>query len=252
LKEGIKMNELLKTIQNHRSIRNYLDKDISEEMINEILRSAQAMPNSINGQQISIIVVKDKNRKEKMAELAGGQPWISAAPVFLVFVMDFYKTSLAGEKTGNKQVIHESIEGTLVGSFDGGLAMGGAIIAAESLCLGIVPIGGIRNNPKEIIELLELPEYTYPLAGLAIGYPADNSHKKPRMPFETYKHEEKYNKEGLKEAIDSYDNEMGNYLKEVGREQEVDWSTQTSRVYKSVYFPKVYPTMIEQGLKNDK
>lgn len=246
------MNDTIKLIQNHRSIRLYSDKDIPEEILDEILISAQSMPNSINAQQTSVIVVRDEDKKAKISELAGGQPWIAQAPVFLVFVMDFYKTHLAGEKTSKPQVIHESIEGTIVGTFDAGLAMGATIIAAESLGLGIVPIGGIRKNPEQLIKLLGLPEYTYPIAGLVVGYPADNSKKKPRLPFETFKHKEKYNKDTLKPAIDKYDEEMSVYLKEIHREQEIDWSNQTSGVYKSVYFPEVYPTMKSQGFKNDK
>ncbi len=246
------MNDIIKSIQNHRSIRSYLNKEVSEKILDEILLSAQSMPSSINGQQTSVIVVRDTDKKAKISELAGGQPWIAEAPVFLVFVMDFYKTYLAGEKTDNPQVIHESVEGSMVGTFDAGLAMGAAIIAAESMGLGIVPIGGIRNNPEELIKLLDLPQYTYPIAGLVVGYAENNSKKKPRLPLETFKHSDKYNKEVLKPAIDKYDEEMDIYLKEIHRDQEVNWSNQTSGVYKSVYFPKVYPTMKSQGFKNDK
>lgn len=246
------MNETIQTIQNHRSIRSFLDKDIDDTMIDEILKSSQAMPSSINAQQTSIIVIKDKETKAKIAELAGGQPWIEAAPVFLVFVIDFYKTNLAAKKNGLNQIIHESVEGTMAGTFDAGLAMGGAIISAESLGLGIVPIGGIRRNPAEIIKLLGLPEYTYPVVGLAMGYPKDNSHKKPRLPFNTFKHEEKYKVDGLKESIDEYDKNMEVYLKEIGREVEGNWSKNTSNLYQYVYYPEVYPTMKQQKFNNDK
>ena len=246
------MNETIRSIQNHRSIRSFLNKPIEDSVVDEILKSAQAMPNSINGQQISVIVVRNKEKKAKLAELAGNQFWIDSAPVFFVFVIDFYKSNLAAEKNHLTQVIHESVEGTLVGAFDGGLAMAGALIAAESLGLGIVPIGGIRRNPEEVIKLLKLPEYTYPLAGLALGYPSDRSHKKPRLPFETYKHEEVYQKDGLVKAIDAYDLTMEQYLKEIGREQEVNWSAYTSNIYQNVYFPKVYPTMISQKFLNNK
>ncbi len=249
---GITMNETIRKIQDHRSIRSFKDQKIDEATINEILKSAQAMPNSINGQQSSVIVVKDKVKKAKIAALAGGQTWVDDAPVLMVFVADFYKTHLGAQKNNLEQVIHESVEGTLVGAVDVGLNMGAAIIAAESLGLGIVPIGGIRRDPALMIELLELPEYTFPVAALAVGYPKDNSHKKPRMPFETFKFDEKYQVEGLKEAIDSYDEQMVPYLKEIGREQEVNWSVSTSNTYKSVYFPKVQPVLKDQGFKNDK
>lgn len=246
------MNEINKTIQNHRSIRSFLDKSVDDAIIDEILISSQAMPSSINGQQTSVIVVKDKETKAKIAELAGGQPWIEEAPVFLLFVIDYYKTNIGAKKNDLTQIIHESVEGTMVGAFDAGLAMGGAIISAESLGLGIVPIGGIRKNPADIINLLGLPEYTYPTAGLALGYPKDNSRKKPRLPLSTFKHEEKYKIDGLKESIDEYDKNMEVYLKEIGREVEGNWSKNTSNTYQYVYFPEVYPTMKQQKFNNDK
>jgi len=246
------MNETINIIKDHRSIRNFLDKDVPDFELDEILRAAQAMPNSINAQQSSVIVIKDKETKAKIAQLAGGQKWVEEAPVFLLFVLDFYKTSLAAEKNGLTQIINESVEGTMAGTFDAGLSMGAAIIAAESLGLGIVPIGGVRKNPAEIIELLNLPPYTYPAVGLAIGYPKDKSHKKPRLPISTFRHNEIYRTEGMKEAIDQYDIEMEDYLKEAGREQEGNWSKYTSSIYQNVYYPDVFKTMKNQGFLNDK
>ena len=246
------MNEIVRTIQNHRSIRSFTEQAVDELMIDEIIKSAQAMPNSINGQQVSVIVIKDKQKLAQIAELAGGQPWVAYASVMLIFVMDYYKTHLAAQKNGIEQVIHESVEGTLVGAFDGGLAMGGAIIAAESMGLGIVPIGGIRKSPKEIIALLELPQMTYPLAGLAIGHPTDASYQKPRLPVSTFRHDETYKKEHLLSEINAYDDKMTAYYASINRPQSGNWSQNTSKVYKSVYFPKVYPTMKDQSFKNDK
>ena len=245
------MNNTIDTIKNHRSIRQYLDKDVPTELIDEIVKSAQAMPNSINGQQTSVIVVRDKKKKEKLAELVGNQEYVAKAPVFLVFVMDFYRTYLAGEKTGFKQVIHEDIEGILAGSVDVGIALGASVVAAESLGLGTVPIGGIRKNPEEVIELLGLPKYTFPLVGLVVGYPADKSHKKPRVPFDSFKHDESYDTKVVEDSINVYDEQMDEYLKDIGRsEQETNWSTLTSRIYQSVYYPKVKDTIAKQGLKS--
>lgn len=245
------MNQTIRAIKNHRSIRSYLDKDIPNEMLTEILEAARSMPTSINGQQISIIVIKDKGKKEKIAEWAGGQPWIAQAPVFLVFVADFYKAYIACEKNGTQEVIHESIEGTLVGAFDGGLAMGAAIISAESLGLGIVPIGAVRRKPQEVIDLLGLPKYTYPLVGLVIGYPTDASAQKPKFPLETLVHVEQYQKDGVRSAIDEYDATMSKYYSDRG-DKETNWSKQVANAYQQVYFPEVYPTMKKQGFRNDK
>jgi FMN reductase [NAD(P)H] len=166
--------------------------------------------------------------------------------------MDFYRTFLAGEKTGFKQIIHNDIEGILAGSVDVGIALGASTIAAESLGLGIVPIGGIRKNSEEVIKLLGLPKYTFPMVGLVVGYPADMSHKKPRVPFNSFSHKEIYDTKAVEESIDTYDDEMNIYLRDIGRsEKETNWSTFTSKIYQTVYFPKVKDAMKKQGFKID-
>jgi FMN reductase [NAD(P)H] len=246
------MNETIKVMKNHRSIRKYKNEMISDEIIENLIDVAQHAPNSINGQQSTIIVIKDKETKKKISEYAGGQPWIEECPVFLVFVMDFYKTKLACDKNQRTQTITESVESIMVGCVDIGLGMQNVITAAESLGLGTVCIGGIRNNPGEMIKILDLPEFTYPVVGLCLGYPEDYSALKPRMAKEAYCHMEKYNKEILSSAIDNYDKVIASYLAEGGREQKVNWSSSTSNSYQHVYFPKVYPTLKEQGFKNDK
>ncbi|WP_425449285.1 NADPH-dependent oxidoreductase [Dethiothermospora halolimnae] len=244
------MNETINTFLNHRSIRSYKGDDIEEKDLDMIIKSAQRAPSSINGQQVSIIAIKDKERKSKIANLCGDQSWIDEAPVFLLFAMDFYRAKIAAEKNGVDLVITENAESVMVGSVDVGIALGNAIGAAESLGLGVVPIGGVRNNPDEIIKLLELPEYVYPVVGLCVGDPKDNSDIKPRFPKEAIYHKEKYNKD-LKDIVDKYDNTMAKYMVErTNGESDRNWSQTVSHVYKTVYFPKVSPILKEQGFQN--
>ncbi len=248
------MNQTIDIINNHKSRRSYLDKDIPDAMLTEILQASQNMPTSINGQQTSVIVIKNKETKNKIAELAGNQKWITEAPVFLVYVIDFNKTNYAVKLNDQTQIIHESIESTLVGTFDAGLQMAGAIVAAESLGLGIVPIGGIRNKPNEIIELLELPELTFPVVGLCIGYPNDKVEKKPRLPIKTYVHHEKYCNVELSNTIDTYDQTIKQYLENANNTNvsEHPWSSRVSSFYNKIYYPNVYEAMKKQGFLNNK
>ena len=76
------MNKTIEVIKNHRSIRKYINKDVGINELKSILDAAQSMPTSINGQQLSIVVVKDESTRQKISEIAGNQPWIAAAPVF--------------------------------------------------------------------------------------------------------------------------------------------------------------------------
>lgn len=241
------MNEVIKTLTNHRSIRSYTEERVAEEDLKEIIRAAQAAPSSINGQQATIISIEDKGRKAKFAELAGGQRWIDEAPLFLVFCADFNRARIAAELNTEKLVIPEGMEAILVGAVDVGLAMSNAIAAAESLGLGTVPIGGIRNNPKEVIELLNLPKYVYPICGLVVGHPRDMSAEKPRLPMEAVHHREAYNPE-LEGYIKDYDNTISEYMnKRTGGKENRNWSSGIAKTYNKVYFPKVDPTIREQG-----
>lgn len=246
------MNSTIETFLNHRSIRDYEERMIEPEKLDLILSAAHASPTSINGQQLSIIVVTDKEKKAKVAEYAGNQAWIDKAPVFLLFVMDYHRAAIAAKKNNEELVVTQSIESIMVGSVDVGIAMGTAIGAAESMGLGTVPIGGIRKSPDEMIELFNLPEYVYPVAGLVVGYPADHSAKKPRIPMSIYRHENSYNKD-QEAALEAYDQEMSAYMKErTGGESDRNWSKGVAGTYKYVYFPKVYPSLKKQGFANDK
>lgn len=246
------MNSTIESLLNHRSIRKYDPEMFEQSALDLIIKSAQAAPNSINGQQISIVVVTDKAKKEKVAELAGGQAWIAEAPVFLLFVMDYHRAKLAAEKNGETLVITESLESIMVGSVDVGIAMGTAIAAAESMGFGTVAIGGIRKAPEEIIELFGLPEFVYPVAGLVIGRPMELSNQKPRIPEALFRHENHYNPDQL-ELLNEYDQEVSNYMKaRTGGESDRNWSQSVAGTYKFVYFPKVYPSIRKQGFRNDK
>ncbi|WP_435628524.1 NADPH-dependent oxidoreductase [Candidatus Ferrigenium straubiae] len=246
------MNETLRIQQSHRSIRSYRPDPVSDEMLNEIVAAAHRAPTSMNAQEISLVVVRDAEKRARIAELAGGQPWIAQAPVFIVIAIDFHKTDLGTRKAGQAQIIHESMEGFGVAATDAGIVLGTLITAAESLGLGIVPIGGIRRNPHGIIDLLGLPPLTFPLVGLCIGHIRDDVLPKPRMDIKTFRHDEHYDASGYPAAIDAYDTALMDYWKQIGRSDGMPWSSNLGNFYKQVYFPQVKPVAAMQGLLNDK
>ncbi|WP_426711092.1 nitroreductase family protein [Cetobacterium sp. SF1] len=236
-------------IKDHRCIRKYLKEEISEEILEEIISSVQRMPNSLNGQQTSIIIVKNSEKKSQLSALCGNQPWIDEAPVFLIFIADFFKTHEALRHEGIHHIIERSAEGLLAATLDTGIILGATIIAAESFGLGVVPIGGIRNNPEEVIKLLKLPPKTFPLCGLAMGYPADPSKKKPRLPLNTFLYEEEYNRKIINEELEKYNIIMEKYLESINRANEKNWTSFLGRFYKYIYYPNVHPALISQGFK---
>jgi FMN reductase [NAD(P)H] len=244
---GEPVNETVRLIQAHRSERSYKSDPIPDEVLDSIIESAHLAPTSKNSQQVSIVVVKDAEHRRRIAEIAGGQPWIADAPVFLAFIADLYKTRLGLEKVGVQQQTQHSLEAIVAATTDVGIALGTVMIAARSYGLGIVPIGGIRRNPDKMVELLGLPEYTFPIVGVCLGYVDEPATQKPRLPIESYRHEGRYHAENLLPAIDSYDASLPEYWKSISRNDGLPWSENTALTYKTVYYPKVKPVAAAQG-----
>lgn len=205
------MNEVIETLKNHRSIRSYKDQEVSDEQLDQIIESVQASPNWINGQQYTIIAVKDIQRKKKFAELCGNQKHIEEAPIFLIFCADFHRTAIASEMEGTSLNIKNDIDSLIVGTTDVGIALGTAVAAAESMGLGTVAIGGIRRQSDEVIDMLDLPQYVVPISGLCIGHPDEDADQKPRLPKEAVYHEERYN-QNLKPLLEEYNHTYKQYL----------------------------------------
>lgn len=248
------MNETITLLKSHRSVRQFdLEKEVSEDQVNNIVESAFAAPNWINGQQVSIIEVRDPEKKATLAKAAGNQKWIEEAPVFFVFCIDFYRAKLAAEKNGTDFKIIEDIEAVIIGSTDVGIALSSAIHAAESMGFGTVPIGGIRRNPQTFIDLLQLPEYVFPISGLAVGFPRKLPSQKPRLPLKATYHKERYDAEVQLNIIDQYDQAMSSYMFERTKGKDSsNWSGKITTVYHTgfeEYSRNVTPAIRKQGFK---
>lgn len=249
------MNEVINTLLSHRSIRSYLDKPVEEEILDQIIKAIQAAPNWVNIQHVSIIAIKETERRKKFAQLCGNQNYIAEAPVFLVFCADYYRTWLACKT--NSQPFNEivsQIDNMIVGANEVGIALGTAVAAAESFGLGTVPIGDIRLHALEAIHELNLPKYVLPLLGLCIGYPAENPRLKPRLPKQAVYFEEQYQQD-LNTFIYQYDECYAAYLKERPWNNRVgNWTQLVANFYRSPYnhYPEVIEILHQQGFFSDK
>ncbi|MEC2071540.1 NADPH-dependent oxidoreductase [Alkalihalophilus marmarensis] len=241
------MNTIINTQLNHRSYRSYTSKKVEPEKLDAVIKASQAAPSWINGQQVSIIAVFDDQRKKRLSELVGNQAYVAEVPVFLIFCADFYRAQLAGEVHGKTLEAIDDVDALLVGATDVGLAMSNAITAAESLDLGTVPIGGIRKNPLEVIELLELPKHVIPIAGLCVGYPSEDPGLKPRLPKEAIYHEESY-QTNVAALIESYDQSMRAYMhKRTNGAQSTSWTERVSSFYEKPYYTSIAQMLEKQG-----
>ena len=243
------MNETINLLKAHRSIRKYKNMSVEDEKIKTIIECAQSASTSNFIQAYTIISIKDMEKRKKIAYLSGEQSYIEQCPLFLVFCADLNRNKAACEING-KTMAEGFTEGFIIATVDAALAAQNALTAAESLGLGGVYIGGIRNNPAEICKLLNIPFGVYPVFGMCLGYPDDNPDKKERLPLEVVFKTDEYNVDGDAKRIEEYDDKVKIYYKQRTNGQRVDsWTNQVSNMMSKPQRPHMKDFLNKQGFK---
>ena len=203
-------NLMLERQLNHRTIREFKDGRIPEELFNKLIEVARRTPTSNGMQASSIIRVTDNQKRKEIADVCK-QEYVARAPELLILIADQYRNyRIADEKAVMSQV--PDMDRFFQGFTDACLTAQNIVNAAEALDLGVVYLGSILNDAEKIIEILELPELTMPVLGLGIGYPNQNPQLKPRMSMDLRLFENTYKKfDDYLEEIKEYDIEMQTY-----------------------------------------
>lgn len=232
-------NGTLELLLDHRSVRAYLPDDLPEGTIETLVAAAQSAPSSSNLQVWSVVAVREPERKARLAALAGSQKHIVEAPLLLVWLIDFDRLTQIGELRGVRPEALDYMESFLLGSVDTSLAAQNAVVALESLGLGSVYIGGIRNKPAEVAAELDLPPRMFPLFGLVVGKPdpARPASVKPRLPQASVLFHERYAwTDAQEQAAWHYDGRLKQFQREQGMPERTrgPWSMAGRHVLRDV------------------
>ncbi len=223
------MNNVMKLMQDHSSVRAYTDKEIELDLLEELIACGQSAASSSFIQAYSVIRVVDPEKRKIIAELAGGQSWIENAAEFMVMCADMQRINYASHKHSGGE-LKGYTEHFIAATVDTALMAQNVFLAAESAGLGGVFIGGIRNNPELVAETLALPEHVYPVCGMCLGWPAQKNAVKPRMPVSTILHQDTYDIEAVSKNVDAYDETFAAYYGTRSRNaKSSDWSAPTTR-----------------------
>jgi len=198
------MNLIYDFLNSHVSVRHFSSKEITPEDEEKIISTAQRSPTSSNLQAYSIIGVRDKFLKEHLATLSGDQQHIIDSSLFLVFCADLNRLKSINDKK-SYDFYGDTVEMLLLATVDCSLASSRALMAAQSLGIGGVMVGSIRNNPDEVSGLLKLPYLVYPVMGMSLGYPSNKPDLKPRLAIDAIYHKEVYSTDKIDKLIAEYD-----------------------------------------------
>jgi nitroreductase len=211
-------SSLIRQLHDRGSVREYRPEPVPDEMITAVLGAACRAPSSCNQESYSIVVVRDpETRRRIRAACGGGQPQIEQAPVFVAFCADLNRVAHACKKYGRPFGAEPTLEMFLVTSIDTALVGMCASLAAESLGLGTVMIGAIRNNVVEASKILGLPPKVYVVFGLCVGWPVEAPPCKPRHPLDIVLHRERYNGTGMEDGVADYDRTLADHYRSIGK-----------------------------------
>ena len=220
-------SETIQVLERRSSIRSFRNESVDDDLLSAILRAACRAPTSSNIQAYSIIVVRDESTRARLAEIAGGQSHVAATPVFLAVCADLARAERACKLRG-KALEGDSLEMGLVAAVDASLVGMSIMLAAESLGLGCVMIGGLRNQPVDVARVLGLPLRVFAVFGMCIGWPAERPPQKPRMPETAVIHFERYGVERTDGVLAAYDETLTHHYHGQGRGTAEPWTARVS------------------------
>lgn len=186
------MNETLKTLLDHRTIRNYKSDAVSKEVLDKILEAAMRVSTTGNMQVYSVIVTQDQEKRKELCKLHFGQKMVEQAPVLLTFCADFNRFNKWCRQR-NAEPGYDNFMSFFTASIDALLAAQNASVAAESFGLGICYLGTTTYQADKLVKFFNLPEGVVPITTVVVGYPAEDPGLTDRLPAKAVVHYETYN-----------------------------------------------------------
>ena len=192
----------MKNLSTRRTIRQYSNQEVSQELLNRLLAEASRTQTMGNLQLYSVVVTRSDEMKQKLAPAHFNQPMVTQAPVVLTICADFNRTS-TWARCRNAEPGYDNFLSFINAATD-------ALLYTQTLCnlmdeegLGYCYLGTTVYQPQQIIDILELPRLTMPVATLTVGWPAEEPAQSDRLPLESFVHEETYT-DYLAMDIDKY------------------------------------------------
>ena len=162
------MTDVLGVIKKRYSCRKYQKQIVEDEKIMRLIEAARLAPSAKNRQEWRFIVVKDEKKRKALAHAAKEQEFIAEAPVIIVCcAVTNYHMMACGQHCY---------------PIDVAIAIEHVVLQAVEEGLAACWIGAFYEYPVK--KLLGIPDGIRVVELLTIGYPADESHAKERLPLE--------------------------------------------------------------------
>lgn len=230
--------EILAAMADRRVMRRYLDKPVDPALVETLCAVALSAPSKSDLQQADIVIVRNKAQRERLEALLPDNPWVKAAPVFLVFCANNRRHRLLYAWRG-QPFVNDHLDPFFNASVDAGIVLATFVAAADRVGLGTCPISAVRNHPAEVSDILGLPDHVLPVAALGMGWPAFAGVMSPRLGLAVTIHHDRYQEGDLREKIAAYDKRREGvqpyknqrFIEKFGQSDSYGWSEDKVRQY---------------------
>ena len=162
---------LFKILGERHSVRDYLDKAVSFDDVGLILEAGRLAPSSGNLQPYFFILIKERDKKEKIAKAALEQWWMAKAAWHIVLVGDCEKCKKFYGDRGESLYCIQNIA----------MVAENMLLCAQALNLGACFVSAF--DEAEISKMLSIPKGYRPQGIITIGHER-SSEKKPKAPLD--------------------------------------------------------------------
>lgn len=203
---------------NHRSIRAFKDQSITDQQLATFYEAVRHTSSSMFMQQMSVLHLTDPQLRQEVRQISR-QDYVGDKGDLFIFIVDLYRNQQIRQQLGvddgrlhTADIFMQAVEDTV-------LAVQNGLTAVESMGLGGVILGSVKNDPARLVEVLDLPKMTLPLLGLQAGVPDQAPQLKPRLPLEFMSFENHYPTNFKVADLNAYDQEVTKYydLREANR-----------------------------------
>ncbi len=188
---GIYPNETMKLLMERASCRNFSDRKIPDDVMNQILDAGIHAATGGNLQPYSIIKIQSETASRKLGDMCG-QKFIAKAPVNLLFCIDWHRL----EKWARLEIApfsaRDSFRHFWISFQDTIICAQNICTAADSFGIGSVYIGTVMDLMIEVRDMFKLPKGVLPVVLLCLGYPKSELMVRRKLGREIVVHEEEY------------------------------------------------------------
>ena len=224
---------------NRRVIRRYTDQPVDPALLETLCAVALSAPSKSDLQQADIVIVSDKGQREKLEALLPDNPWVKAAPVFLVFCGNNRRHRLLFDWR-ERPFVNDYLDPFFNASVDAGIVLATFVAAADRVGLGILPD---QRHPQPCPAGVGHPVAARPCLSrwrpwASAGRPSQGV-MSPRLGLDVTIHRDRYDESGLAEKVAAYDKrreavqpyKTQRYTDKFGQSAEYGWSEDKARQY---------------------